>query len=186
VAGKPDRRQGVEGFKTAAPTTPFWPIKFPHFIHLLWFGFLTLLGGVWAYYRVFTGFSFWDDEGSMMASVRQYLDGLKLYDQFWSGYGPVYYFYNWLLRSGTATPVTHDVVRISSLLPWLATALVCAWFILRLTNSQLSRIYSPCILCSFLLSNQVTRRSCAFSCWCAMSQAVHGSDTNTTCWERLC
>ena len=68
-------------------------------------------------------------------SVKQYLDGLKLYDQFWSGYGPVYYFYNWLLRSITGTPVTHDVVRISALLPWLVTSLVCAWIILRVTDS---------------------------------------------------
>ena len=70
-----------------------------------------------------------------MASVKQYLDGLKLYDQFWSGYGPVYYFYNWLLRSITGTSVTHDVIRISSLLPWLVTPLVCAWIILRVTDS---------------------------------------------------
>src|SRR5271170_2058246 len=101
---------------TDAPLTLFGPTSIPRF--------LTLLGGIWAYYRAFTGFSFWDDEGSMMASVKQYLDGLKLYDQFWSGYGPVYYFYNWLLRSITGTPVTHDVVRISSLLPWLVTPLV--------------------------------------------------------------
>jgi hypothetical protein len=124
-------------FKTAAPTTLFGPTRVPRFLRLLWFGFLTLLGGIWAYYRVFTGFNFYDDEGSMMASVKQYLDGLTLYDQFWSGYGPVYYFYNWLLRSSTGTPVTHDVVRISSLLPWLVTPLVCAWIILRVTDSLL-------------------------------------------------
>ena len=100
---------------TAAALTLFGPTSIPRFLRLLWFGFLTLLGGIWAYYRAFTGFSFYDDEGSMMAAVKQYLDGLKLYDQFWSGYGPVYYFYNWLLRSNTGTPVTHDVVRISSL-----------------------------------------------------------------------
>jgi hypothetical protein len=121
--------------KTAAPTTLFGPTSVPRLLRLLWFGLLTLPGGFWAYYRVFTGFSFWDDEGSMMASVKQYLDGFKLYDQFWSGYGPVYYFYNWLLRTSTGTPVTHDVVRISSLLPWLATALVGAWIILRITDS---------------------------------------------------
>ena len=129
AANEPDKTQGVEGVSWIPS------IAVPGFLHLLWFGFLTLLGGIWAYYRVFTGFSFWDDEGSMLASVKQYIDGLKLYDQFWSGYGPVYYFYNWLLRSSTGTPVTHDVVRISSLLPWLATALVCAWIILRVTDS---------------------------------------------------
>ena len=71
----------------------------------------------------------------LMTSVKQYLDGSKLYDQVWSAYGPVYYFYNWLLRSSTGTSVTHDVVRISSLLPWLVTALACAWIILRVTDS---------------------------------------------------
>jgi hypothetical protein len=121
--------------RTASPTTLSRPTRVQGLLRLLWFGLLTLVGGFWAYYRIFTGFSFYDDEGSMMASVKQYLDGLKLYDQFWSGYGPVYYFYNWLLRTSTGTPVTHDVVRISSLLPWLATALVCAWIVLRVTDS---------------------------------------------------
>jgi hypothetical protein len=124
-----------ETLKTAAPMTLFGPTSVSHLLRLLWFGLLTLLSGIWAYYRIFTGFSFYDDEGSMMASVKQYLDGLKLYDQFWSGYGPVYYFYNWLLRTSTGTPVTHDVVRISSLLPWLVTPLVCAWIVLRVTDS---------------------------------------------------
>jgi hypothetical protein len=119
----------------AAPLGLSRPTSALRLVRLLWFGFLSLLGGIWAYYRVFTGFSIWDDEGSMMLSVKQYLDGLKLYDQVWSGYGPVYYFYNWLVRSVTGTPVTHDVVRISSLLPWLVTSLVCAWIILRLTDS---------------------------------------------------
>ena len=70
-----------------------------------------------------------------MVSVKQYIGGLKLYDQVWSGYGPVYYFYNWFLRSVTSTPVTHNVVRISCLLPWLLTSLIAAWIILRITDS---------------------------------------------------
>ncbi len=162
--------------RTASPTTLSRPTRVQGLLRLLWFGLLTLVGGIWAYYRIFTGFSFYDDEGSMMASVKQYLDGLKLYDQFWSGYGPVYYFYNWLLRTSTGTPVTHDVVRISSLLPWLATPLVCAWIVLRVTDSlvlatlaHLLTLYSLC----FLLLNQGTRRSSAFCCWCALSRAVH-------------
>jgi hypothetical protein len=114
-----------------------FPAKRSRYAQTAWFACLTLWGGIWAYYRNFTGFSAWDDEGSMMASVKQFLDGFRLYDQVWSGYGPVYYFYNWLLRSITGTPVTHDVVRISSLLPWLLTSLACAWIILRFTRSLL-------------------------------------------------
>ena len=103
---------------------------------VLWFSFLTSLAGVTAYYWIFTGFSIWDDEGTLMLTVRQYLGGMKLYDQV-RGYGPVYYFYNWILRTASGTPVTHDTVRMSSLIPWLITALVCAWIVLRLTRSLL-------------------------------------------------
>ena len=102
----------------------------------LWFLVLSALAGVAAYYWMFTGFSFWDDEGTLLLTVRQFLGGMKLYDQI-KGYGPVYYFYNWILRTASGTPATHDTVRMSSLIPWLLTALVCAWIVLRLTRSLL-------------------------------------------------
>ena len=63
----------------------------------LWFLFLSVLAGISAYYWMFTGFSIWDDEGTLLLGVRQFLGGMKLYDQI-QGYGPVYYFYNWLFR----------------------------------------------------------------------------------------
>ena len=45
-----------------------------------------------------------------MVTVKQYLGGMKLYNQISVPYsGPVYYFYNWALRTLSATPVTHDV-----------------------------------------------------------------------------
>jgi hypothetical protein len=104
---------------------------------ILWFTFLTALASIPAYYRMFTGFPIWDDEGALMVTVKQYLGGMKLYNQISVPYGPVYYFYNWALRTLSATPLTHDVVRISSLLPWLLTAFVSAWIVFRLTDSQL-------------------------------------------------
>ena len=105
------------------------------FAFALWFVFLTALAGVGAYYRMFTEFSAYDDEGALMVSVKQYLGGLKLYKQIVVPYGPVYYFYNWTVRTLSRTPVTHDVVRMSSLIPWLLTALVAALIVYRITGS---------------------------------------------------
>ena len=102
---------------------------------MLWFVFLSVLAGIAAYYRMFTGFNSYDDEGTLMVTVKQYLGGMKLYDQISVSYGPVYYYYNWTIRTLSRTPLTHDVVRMSSLIPWLLTALVSAWIVFRLTRS---------------------------------------------------
>ena len=71
----------------------------------------------------------------MMVTVKQYLGGTKLYNQISVPYGRVYYFYNWALRTLSATALTHDVVRMSSLLPWLVTGFVSAWIVFRFTGS---------------------------------------------------
>jgi hypothetical protein len=105
------------------------------YIFVAWFSFLTALAGIGAYYRMFTEFSNYDDEGTIMVTVKQYLGGMKLYNQIYIPYGPVFYFYNWAVRTLSGTPVTHDVVRMSSLIPWLLTALVSAWIVFRLTGS---------------------------------------------------
>jgi hypothetical protein len=119
---------------------------------IAWFLFLTVLAAIAAYYRMFTGFSFYDDEGTLMILVKQYLGGTKLYDHVLLPYGPVYYFYNWALRTLSGTPVTHDVVRMSSLVPWLLTALVSAWIVFRLTRS-LALASATHLLTSLTLSN---------------------------------
>ncbi len=100
-----------------------------------WFAFLTALAAPAAYYRVFTGFSFWDDEGTLMFQVNQVLHGLRPYQDVSAGYGPVYYLYACSMRLLTGTAVTHDTVRLSTLLPWLATPLLLAWLVLRATRS---------------------------------------------------
>jgi hypothetical protein len=117
-----------------------------------WFAFLTAVAGIGAYYRMLTGFSIYDDEGTLLNSVKRYLSGAKLYEQIVLPYGPVYYFYNWAVRTLSGTPVTHDVVRISSLIPWLLTALVSAWIVYRFTDS-LAIASVTHLLTSLILSN---------------------------------
>src|SRR6266478_3549330 len=102
---------------------------------IFWLLLLTALAGAAAYLTMMTGFYLHDDEGALMIGVKQYLAGMRLYDQVFSCYGPVYYLYQWALHTATATPVTHDVVRISALLPWLGVTLISVWITLRLTRS---------------------------------------------------
>jgi hypothetical protein len=101
----------------------------------VWFTILTVPAAIAAYYRIFSGFAGWDDEGTMMMTVRQYLTGARLYEEINTGYGPAYYFYNWLVRSATGNILDHNAVRITSAAVTVGCSLICAWMVLRLTQS---------------------------------------------------
>jgi hypothetical protein len=96
---------------------------------------LSVLVGAAGYFTMLTGFAPYDDEGSLMLSVKQYLGGMRIYEDVFSVYGPLYYFYNWLIRIITFTPVNHDITRMSSIFPWIACSLLSGWVTLRLTRS---------------------------------------------------
>ena len=100
-----------------------------------WLTILTVPAAFAAYYRIFSGFAGWDDEGAFMMTVKQHLAGAKLYEEIYSGYGPVYYFYNWLARSATGIAVDHNSVRITSAAVVVVCSFLGAWVVLRLTQS---------------------------------------------------
>src|SRR5579863_449267 len=130
--GSPQRAINPGGL---TPRSSKIPSSLKHLRILIWLVLLTMLAAVGSHYRIFSGFNPYDDEGTLIITVKQYLDGHKLYDYVATGYGPVYYLYNWLVHSLYSTPVTHDFVRAGSLFPWLTSALICAWLVLRFTGS---------------------------------------------------
>ena len=77
--------------------------------------------GLYMFYIIFSQKS-GDDEGYLMISIRGFLEGHPLYDSVFTQYGPVYYLYEWLLRSLTRLPMTHDATRFLCMVHWLLAA----------------------------------------------------------------
>ena len=80
----------------------------------------------YAFYKCFSYFAFYDDEGYMMITVQGYLGGHPLYNDVLTPCGPFYYFYEWFLHSVLSIPLTHDFTRVVCIFHWLATASVLA------------------------------------------------------------
>jgi len=91
--------------------------------------------GVCIYYRMFTGFSPWDDDGYVMISIRSLLNGHRLYDDVYSQYGPFYYLVHWTVYSVLGQPVSHDTQRLMGVALWLFAATLWARTVYMLTHS---------------------------------------------------
>jgi hypothetical protein len=117
-----------------------------------------LITTVWAlvsgFYYAFSVFAPYDDEGYLMMTVKQFLNGEVLYDEVYTQYGPAYYFYKYLLVGVMGLPLTHDVTRLTTLVIWTLTAGVSGLLVYRITRSNLSSV-TAYLLCFFVLSRTV-------------------------------
>jgi hypothetical protein len=107
---------------------------------------------VLAYYWEFQGFSGWDDEGYLMMTIKQFLQGHKLFDEVYTQYGPFYYAFKWLIFRLTGAPVTNDSVRFIAVGIWLLYPCFCSWAILRVCKSL-----SMAALCFAMVSVATSR-----------------------------
>jgi hypothetical protein len=95
----------------------------------------TFIAGVaFAFFTLFSRFPFWDDEGKMLLSVQQMLDGRALYDQASFIYGPSYLLDRWVVFSLLGVPLGNDGVRAVALLAWVVGALLLAMTARRLAR----------------------------------------------------
>jgi hypothetical protein len=104
----------------------------------LWCGLGATLGWV-GFLLINTTLMPYDDEGFLLISLRNYLAGLRLYDEVFSQYGPWPYVYHQLVTTllGGAT-LTHTLGRALTLLHWVATALLCGAITWQLTRRHLA------------------------------------------------
>ncbi len=115
----------------------------------------SLLGAalmVCAYLLISTTFMPYDDEGYVLISIRNYLAGLRLYDDIFSQYGPWPYVYHELATTLTGQPLTHGFGRMLTLLHWVLASLLCGVISWRLTRSQAAA--AATVLLVFTLSWQ--------------------------------
>ncbi len=84
---------------------------------------LLVLLGISAWAQVFTGFRLYDDEGYVLYTVRQFQENLRIYDQFFTQYGPVYYLYTNSLLEIAGSTADHDWTRAVTVLHWLGALL---------------------------------------------------------------
>jgi hypothetical protein len=100
-------------------------------------GFITALAifPTLGFASVFSVAALYDDEGCMLISLKQFIDGHALYDDVFSMYGPFPFLLKWALYSVLHQAVGHDLGRLICLGFWVATTAACAGVAWRLTRS---------------------------------------------------
>lgn len=94
---------------------------------------------VTGYLLLNTTFMPYDDEGFVLISLRNYLSGLRLYDDVFSQYGPWPYVYHQIITSvAGGAELTHSFGRAITLFHWVAMSLLAGGLAWRLTRSQLA------------------------------------------------
>lgn len=88
---------------------------------------------------MFSTFMFYDDEGYVLTSLRNFATHGGLYREVYSQYGPFPYVFYALLQ-GLGVELTHTAGRLVTLAFWSGTALACAALVGRATTSFAARL----------------------------------------------
>jgi hypothetical protein len=88
-----------------------------------------------AWWRLFTFFAPYDDEGYLLLSLRSFIHGGALYDQVYTQYGPFYYEFWGGLLGLTGQAVTTNVGRLLVVGVWVLTSLLLGIAASRATRS---------------------------------------------------
>lgn len=94
-----------------------------------------LVAAVAAYYSIFTNFASYDDEGTLLVTLKAFVHGDTLYRNIYSEYGPFYYELFGGLFAATGKAVTTDASRTIVIFVWVFSSLLFGIAAHRLTKS---------------------------------------------------
>jgi hypothetical protein len=95
----------------------------------------TVLAAPFVLFSTFSGMSWFDDEGALLAGFRSLLDGHRMYDDIYSLYGPLYNTIYGLIYVVLHVPLTHTAGRLIAAALWLTYTAGFAVFCQRVTSS---------------------------------------------------
>jgi hypothetical protein len=98
--------------------------RYPAAIAIGVYAVIALAATVTAYFHIFTQLAPYDDEGTLLVTVRAFANGEALYRDVWSVYGPFYYELFGGLFALTGEAVTTDASRSIVIVLWVGTSLL--------------------------------------------------------------
>ena len=129
----------VDGAASKAPASPResgWWVAFtnPTIAAILVYGAVAIVAAVAAYLALFTQFTPYDDEGTLLITLKAFAHGDTLYRDVYSEYGPFFYEVFGGLFALTGRAVTTDASRSIVVCVWVATSLLFGVTAQRLTG----------------------------------------------------
>ena len=76
----------------------------------------------------------YDDESYVMLSLQTFFQGQRLYEETYTQYGPAYYLIQSPLHLWGGIPITHDVVRLKTVITWFSISLLSGILVWRITG----------------------------------------------------
>lgn len=99
------------------------------------YSLVALAAAVAAYFTIFSEFAPYDDEGTLLVTLKAFVHGETLYRNVYSEYGPFYYEFFGGLFALTGKAVTTDASRTIVVFVWVASSLLFGIAAHRLTRS---------------------------------------------------
>lgn len=98
------------------------------------YGLVAVAAGVAAFVALFSGFAFYDDEGTLLVALKAFANGQVLYRDVYAAYGPFFFdvFGGFFALTGIA--VTNDASRLLIGGVWITTSMLFGFSVQRLTG----------------------------------------------------